>query len=94
MVTAKIKEKTIVHKFLLAHNSRNPYFGCTKSLFIQKKKTNCYLIAVTLRLGLRSQLTCAHFVSMHVIFPLLFSIASKDLQYWLAFFFSYVKKLY
>jgi hypothetical protein len=85
MVTAKIKATTTVHKFLLAHNSRNPYFGRTKSLFIQKKQTNCYLIVVTLRLGLSSQVTRAHFVSTHVIFPLLFSIASKDLQYWLAF---------
>jgi hypothetical protein len=85
MVTAKIKATTTVHKFLLAHNSRNPSFGRTKSLFIQKKQTNCYLIAVTLRLGLSSQVTRAHFVSTRVIFPLLFSIASKDLQYWLAF---------
>jgi hypothetical protein len=85
MVTAKIKATTTALRFLLAHNSRNPSFGHTKSLFIQKKQTNCYLIAVTLRLGLSSQVTRAHFVSTRVIFPLLFSITSKDLQYWLAF---------
>jgi hypothetical protein len=85
MVTAKIKETTTALRFLLAHNSRNPSFGRTKSLFIQKKQTNCYLIAVTLRLGLSSQVTRAHFASTCVIFPLLFSIASKYLQYLLAF---------
>jgi hypothetical protein len=81
MVTTKIKETTIVHKFLLAHNSHNPYSGHTKSLFIQNKQTNYYLIAVTLRLRLGSQVTRAHFVSTRVIFPILFSIASKDLLY-------------
>jgi hypothetical protein len=85
MVTTKIKETTTTLRFLLAHNSHNPSFGRTKYLFIQKKQTNCYLIAVTLRLRLRSQVTCAHFVSTRVIFPLLFPIASKYLQYWLAF---------
>jgi hypothetical protein len=77
MVTTKIKETTTTLRFLPAHNSRNPSFGHTKSLFIQKKQTNYYLIVVTLRLGLISQVMRAHFVSMCVIFPLLFSIASK-----------------
>jgi hypothetical protein len=85
MVTAKTKATTIFHKFLLAHNSHNPSFGHTKSLFIQKKQTNCYPIAVTLRLGLSSQVTRAHFISTRVIFPLLFSITSKYLQYWIMF---------
>ena len=74
MVTAKIKAITTIRKFLLAHNSPNPPFGRTKSLFIQKKQINCYPIAVTLRPGLSSQVTRAHFVSTHMMFPLLFSI--------------------
>jgi hypothetical protein len=85
MVMAKIKATTTALRFLLARNSRNPSFGRIKSLFIQKKQTNYYLIAVTLRLGLSSQVTRAHFVSTRVIFPILFSIASKYLQYWLVF---------
>jgi hypothetical protein len=75
----------IALRFLLFHSYRNPSLGCTESLFIQNKQTNYYIIEVTLRLGLSSQVTRAHFVSMHVIFPLLVSIASKYLQYWLAF---------
>jgi hypothetical protein len=70
MVTAKIKATTTALRFLLAHNSHNPSFGCTESLFLQNKQTKFYLIAATLRLGLISQVTHAHFVPTHVIFPI------------------------